>query len=97
MFMDSLNVEEVIAQLLVTEGFTTVEDVAYTETRGAGRIAGLRRGDRRARSRSGPRPGSRSGEQKFRAEAEELGIAEDLAGYDGRPTRDASSALAGTA
>ena len=29
MFVDSLNVEEVIAHLLVTEGFTTVEEVAY--------------------------------------------------------------------
>ncbi len=31
MFMDSLDVEEVIAQLLVTEGFTTLEEVAYVE------------------------------------------------------------------
>lgn len=29
LFTDALNVEEVIAQLLVTEGFTTVEEVAY--------------------------------------------------------------------
>ncbi|MGF1561837.1 MAG: transcription termination factor NusA [Geminicoccaceae bacterium] len=31
MFVEALNVEEVIAQLLATEGFTTVEDVAYCE------------------------------------------------------------------
>ncbi len=30
-FTDSLNVEEVIAQLLVTEGFSTAEEVAYVE------------------------------------------------------------------
>ncbi|MEI6730411.1 MAG: transcription termination factor NusA, partial [Pseudomonadota bacterium] len=29
LFIEALNVEEVIAQLLVTEGFTTVEEVAY--------------------------------------------------------------------
>ena len=31
MFMETLDVEEVIAQLLVTEGFTTLEEVAYVE------------------------------------------------------------------
>ncbi len=30
-FVESLNVEEVIAQLLVTEGFSTAEEVAYVE------------------------------------------------------------------
>ena len=41
MFMDSLNVEEVIAQLLVTEGFTSVQDVAYTETEELAGIEGF--------------------------------------------------------
>ncbi len=31
LFIEALNVEEVIAQLLATEGFSTVEDVAYSE------------------------------------------------------------------
>jgi N utilization substance protein A len=31
MFMDSLDVDEVIAQLLATEGFATVEEVAYVD------------------------------------------------------------------
>jgi N utilization substance protein A len=31
MFMDTLDVEEVIAQLLVTEGFTSLEEVAYVD------------------------------------------------------------------
>ncbi len=31
MFMEALDVEEVIAQLLVTEGFTNLEEVAYVE------------------------------------------------------------------
>ena len=44
MFMDALNVEEVIAQLLVTEGFASIQDVAFTETE---ELAG----DRRASTR----------------------------------------------
>ena len=32
LFMEALDVDEVIAQLLATEGFANVEDVAYSET-----------------------------------------------------------------
>ena len=32
MFMDNLNVDEMVAQLLVAEGFTTLEEVAYVES-----------------------------------------------------------------
>jgi len=38
LFQEALDVDEVIAQLLVTEGFATVEDVAYVE---AAEIAGI--------------------------------------------------------
>jgi len=38
LFQEALDVDEVIAQLLVTEGFATVEDVAYVE---AGEIAAI--------------------------------------------------------
>ena len=38
LFMDSFDVDEVIAQLLVTEGFTSVEEVAFVEI---GEIAGI--------------------------------------------------------
>jgi N utilization substance protein A len=38
LFQEALDVDEVIAQLLVTEGFATVEDVAYVEP---GEIAGI--------------------------------------------------------
>ena len=44
LFQEALDVDEVIAQLLVTEGFVTVEDVAYVETRGSGRDRRFRRG-----------------------------------------------------
>jgi N utilization substance protein A len=54
LFQEALDVDEVIAQLLVTEGFASVEDVAYVENAMNGRHRGLRRGHRRGNP--GPRP-----------------------------------------
>ena len=41
LFQESLDVDEVIAQLLVTEGFATVEDVAYVEPQEIADIEGF--------------------------------------------------------
>lgn len=41
MFIDSLNVEEVIAHLLVTEGFTTIEEVGYVPVEDLAEIDGF--------------------------------------------------------
>jgi N utilization substance protein A len=41
LFQEALDVDEVIAQLLVTEGFATVEDVAYVETAEVASIEGF--------------------------------------------------------
>jgi transcription termination/antitermination protein NusA len=41
MFMESLDVDEVIAQLLVTEGFASVEEVAFVESSEVAHIAGF--------------------------------------------------------
>jgi N utilization substance protein A len=41
LFQEALDVDEVIAQLLVTEGFATVEDVAYVEPSEIGAIEGF--------------------------------------------------------
>jgi N utilization substance protein A len=41
LFQESLDVDEVIAQLLVTEGFATVEDVAFVEPREIAEIEGF--------------------------------------------------------
>ena len=41
LFQEALDVDEVIAQLLVTEGFATVEDVAYVEPREIAAIEGF--------------------------------------------------------
>jgi N utilization substance protein A len=40
-FIDALNVDDVIAHLLVTEGFTTVEDVAYVPIEDLAEVEGL--------------------------------------------------------
>jgi N utilization substance protein A len=40
-FIDALNVDDVIAHLLVTEGFTTVEDVAYVPLEDLAEVEGL--------------------------------------------------------
>ena len=44
MFMDALDVDDVIAHLLVTEGFTTVEEVAFVPTEELTGDRRLRRG-----------------------------------------------------
>ena len=41
LFQEALDVDEVIAQLLVTEGFATVEDVAYVEPNEIATIEGF--------------------------------------------------------
>ena len=41
LFIEALNVEEVIAHLLVTEGFTSVEEVAYVPTEDLANIEGF--------------------------------------------------------
>jgi N utilization substance protein A len=79
--MDALNVEEVIAQLLVTEGFGSVQDVAYTETEELAQIEGF---DEEIAEALKERAQAYLDEveQNLRAEAAELGMAEDLLNYD---------------
>ena len=93
MFMDALNVEEVIAQLLVTEGFASVQDVAYTETE---ELAGIEGFDEEIAEALKERAQAYLDEveQNLRAEAAELGMAEDLLGYDGCSWRRSSSSAA---
>ena len=63
LFVEALDVDDVIAGLLVTEGFTTVEELAFTPTRGTRRDRRLRR-ERRRRAdpprRGLPRPARRA-------------------------------------
>jgi N utilization substance protein A len=81
MFVDALNVEEVIAQLLVTEGFASVEDVAYSDVEVLAQIQGF---DEEIGQALKERAQSYLDEREaaLRAEAATLGMAEDLLGFD---------------
>ena len=62
LFQEALDVDEVIAQLLVTEGFATVEDVAYVENAEVAAIEGFDEDtaeEIQARARGLPGEGSR--------------------------------------
>src|SRR5918996_1095493 len=80
-FVNALNVEEVIAQLLVTEGFNSVEEIAYVELDELGSIQGFDESIAAAlRERAEAHIAERH--EALQAEAVELGIAEDLLGFE---------------
>ncbi len=85
MFMESLDVDEFIAQLLVTEGFASVEEVAYVELSEISQIEGF--DEATAEEIQG-----RGREHLERLEAErdakrrELGVADNLAEIEGVTT-----------
>jgi len=70
LFTDALNVEEVIAQLLATEGFTTVEEVAYVPLDDLTSIEGFDENvatELRARARDWLEAQKKESEEKLRA------------------------------
>jgi N utilization substance protein A len=81
LFVNELNVEEVIAQLLVTEGFTSVEELAFAEVEELAQIQGFDEEIGQA-LKERAETWMEEREQALRSEAEELGIAEDLLVYD---------------
>lgn len=84
-FMDALDVDEVIAQLLVTEGFASVEEVAYVELSEISHIEGFDES-------TADEIQSRAREYLEKQEAErdarrrELGVSDDLLKVDGVTT-----------
>ena len=80
-FVEALNVEEVIAQLLVTEGFTKVEELVYVELDELASIQGF---DESIAEALRERAQTYLAEQEaaLRQEAAELGLAEDLLGFE---------------
>jgi N utilization substance protein A len=82
MFMDTMNVDEIVAQLLVSEGFTTLEEVAYVD---ASELAGLDgvsaeiAEDLQARARESLEEMN----AKALDESRDLGVEEDLIEFDG--------------
>jgi N utilization substance protein A len=81
LFVNELNVEEVIAQLLVTEGFTSVEEVAAATVEELASIQGFDEEIAQALSERAL-TWVEEREQALRAEAAELGMAEDLLEFD---------------
>ena len=80
-FTESLNVEEVIAQLLVTEGFSTVEEVAYVEFDELASIQGFDEDIAEAlRERAETFIAER--DEALQNEASEIGLQEDLLAFD---------------
>ncbi len=80
-FVEALNVEEVIAQLLVTEGFTKVEELVYVELDELASIQGF---DENIALALRERAQTWLAEQEaaLRQEAAELGLAQDLLGFE---------------
>jgi transcription termination/antitermination protein NusA len=80
-FVNTLNVEEVIAQLLVTEGFTSVDEIAYVDLDELASIQGFDDTVAQAlRERAEIYLAER--EQELRDEAASLAIADDLLGFE---------------
>lgn len=77
-FMETLDVDEVIAQLLVTEGFASVEEVAYVELSEIAHIEGF---DENTASEIQTRAREYLEKQEAEREAKrrELGVSDDLA------------------
>ncbi len=82
LFMDTMNVDEVVAQLLVSEGFATLEEVAYVEVDELLVIDGFDQGtadELQARARESLEEIN----AKALAEAKELGVEPSLAEFGG--------------
>ncbi|MGE0626618.1 MAG: transcription termination factor NusA [Hyphomicrobiaceae bacterium] len=85
LFMEALDVDEVIAQLLVTEGFATVEEVAYVDETEIAHIEGFDEGtamEIQARAREYLEKLEAERDSKRR----ELGVADEMAQVSGVTT-----------
>ncbi len=82
MFMDTLDVDEMVAQLLVAEGFTSLEEVAFVELDELTAIDAFDE-DTAYELQARAREALEEVAQKALAEARELGAQEDLIGFEG--------------
>ena len=85
LFMDALDVDEVIAQLLVTEGFATVEEVAFVEIAEVAHIEGFDEGTAEE-IQTRAREFLEKQEAERDAKRRELGVADDMAKVAGVTT-----------
>jgi len=85
MFMESLDVDEVIAQLLATEGFASVEEVAYVDLAEIAHIEGFDE-DTANEIQSRAREFLQKQEAERDARRRELGVADEVAKVEGVTT-----------
>ncbi|MEM9715679.1 MAG: transcription termination factor NusA [Pseudomonadota bacterium] len=82
MFMETMNVDEVVAQLLVAEGFTELEEVAYVEVDELLTIEGFDQ-DTADELQARARESLDEINSKAIEKARELGVSQDLIDFDG--------------
>jgi N utilization substance protein A len=82
MFMEHLNVDEMVAQLLVSEGFTSLEEVAFVELDELTMIDGFDE-ETAEELQARARESLEEANQKALAEARELGAEESLINFEG--------------
>ncbi len=82
LFIDSLDVDDVIAHLLVTEGFTSVEEVAFVPIEDLAGIEGFD-GSISEELQTRARANLQERDEVLAARSKELGIAEDLSSLEG--------------
>jgi transcription termination/antitermination protein NusA len=85
LLMDALDVDEVIAQLLVTEGFTSIEEVAFVELSEIAHIEGFDEGTAE-QIQTRAREYLEQQEAERDAKRRELGVADDVAEIPGMTT-----------
>lgn len=82
MFVDSLDVDDVIAHLLVTEGFSSVEEVAFVPVEDLTDIEGFDE-DVAAELQARARNHLATREEEMDAKRKELGVEDDVAELEG--------------
>ncbi len=85
LFMEALNVDEVVGQLLASEGFASVEEVAYVERDEVASIEGFDE-ETADEIQARAREYLEEIEAKLDEERKELGVSDDLRGIDGLTT-----------
>ena len=86
LFMETLNVDEMVAQLLATEGFATVDEIAYTDTSEISSIEGFDE-DTAIEIQERAREYLEELEKKNEKEIKKLGVKKELRKIDGLGTQ----------
>jgi transcription termination/antitermination protein NusA len=82
LFIEALDIDEVIAHLLVTEGFTSLEEVAYVAPEDLAEIEGFD-ADIAAELQARARAALARRDQDYQTRRRELGVTDELAALDG--------------